>query len=179
MFDCSFVPAEIPQALRLASGRRSRQIDPRLPLEDVRTLEQVKTTVLSDAAEPAWAMGVFAAIAALLAAFGLYGVLAHTVAQQRREIGIRLALGATNGGVIALVVRNGLRMLLSGLLVGVVVAIGITRIARALLFEISPLDPTAFAAAGVSMVIVATLAVLIPAARAAGVDPATALRSEF
>ena len=168
-------PASVAPSIREAL----RQIDPRLPLEDVRTLEQVKTTVLSDAAEPAWAMGVFAAIAALLAAFGLYGVLAHTVAQQRREIGIRLALGATSGGVIALVVRNGLRMLLSGLLVGVVVAIGITRIARALLFEISPLDPTAFAAGGVSMVIVATLAVLIPAARAAAVDPATALRSEF
>ena len=191
--DVAYVPlAQVPrQDVRLVvhtSGDPSivvpgirealRQIDPRLPLEDVRTLAAVKTRVLSDASEPAWAISMFGAVAALLAAFGLYGVLAHTVAQQRREIGIRLALGASARGVIALVVRNGLWMLLSGLAVGVLAATAVTRVARSLLFEISPLDPFAFTAAAAAMLVVALLAVLIPAARAAGVDPATALRAD-
>jgi len=155
-----------------------RQVDPMLPLGDVRTMTQVKELVLSGRAQPAWIIGAFAGVAALLAALGLYGVLSHAVNQRRREIGIRMALGASTGRVLAHVVRNALAMVLIGLVLGVAGALALTRVMQTLLFEVSALDPLAFAIAAVSMVIVALLAALIPASRAARVDPVTALRNE-
>jgi putative ABC transport system permease protein len=155
-----------------------RQVDPALPLGDVRTMTQVKELALSGRAQPAWIIGAFAGVAALLAALGLYGVLSHAVNQRRREIGIRMALGASTGRVLAHVVRNALAMVLIGLALGVAGALALTRVMKTLLFEVSAFDPLAFAIAAVSMVIVALLAALIPASRAARVDPVTALRNE-
>jgi putative ABC transport system permease protein len=167
-----------PAAAMPAIREAVRQLDPRLPLGDVRTMEQVKQLTLSGKTEPAWIIGAFAGIAALLAALGLYGVLSHAVNQRRREIGIRMALGARAGDVLSHVLRNAAGMVFVGLTIGLAGALALTRVMKSLLFEVSALDPMAFALAAVSMTIVGLLAALIPASRASRVDPVTALRSE-
>jgi putative ABC transport system permease protein len=155
-----------------------REIDANLPLGDVWTMAQVKQLTLTNQTEPTWIIGTFAAIAALLAALGLYGVLSNTVNQRRREIGIRMALGARAQDVLSHVLRGALTMILVGLAIGLAGALALTRVVESLLFEVSVLDPVAFAVAGVSMILVGVAAALIPAGRAARVDPVSALRSE-
>ena len=155
-----------------------RQLDPHLPLGDIRTMEEVKALTLSGRTEPTWIIGSFAMMAALLAALGLYGVLSHAVNQRRREIGIRMALGARARQVLSHVLRNAASMIVVGLLVGLAGALALTGVVKSLLFQVSALDPLVFAAAVVAMCAVGLLAALIPAARAARVDPVTALRSE-
>jgi len=155
-----------------------RQIDPNLPLGDVMTMEQVKDQSMLWARQPTWVVGAFAGVAALLAALGLYGVLAHAVTQQRREIGIRMALGAGSGDVLSHVLRSAFSMLIVGLAGGLAGAFALTRVLKSLLFQVSALDPAALAAACVLMTLVGTLAAWIPASRAARVDPMTVLRDE-
>jgi putative ABC transport system permease protein len=167
-----------PAALMPAIRDAVRQVDATLPLGDVRTMSQIKELVLSGRTQPAWIIGAFAGIAALLAALGLYGVLAHTVSQRRREIGIRMALGASARNVLSHVVRNAMWMVIIGLALGMAGALALTRLMSTLLFQVSALDPLAFAVAGLSMIVVALFAALIPASRAARVDPVAALRTE-
>ena len=155
-----------------------RQVDSSLPLGDVRTMEQVKRLNMSAKTEPAWIIGIFAAIAVLLAALGLYGVLSHAVNQRRREIGIRMALGAGAGDVLSYIMKNAAWMVLLGLAIGVAGALALTRVMRTLLFEVSAMDPLAFAVAAFAMTIVGLVAALVPASRASRVDPVKALRSE-
>jgi putative ABC transport system permease protein len=155
-----------------------RQLNPNLPLGDVMTMEQVKDQSTLWARQPTWVVGAFAGVAALLAALGLYGVLAHAVTEQRREIGIRMALGARPGDVVSHTLRGALSMLLVGLAVGLAGAFALTRVLKTLLFEVSTLDPAALALACVLMTLVGILAALIPASRAARVDPMTVLRDE-
>ena len=113
-----------------------------------------------------------------MAALGLYGVLAHAVTEQRREIGIRMAMGARPGDVVSHTLRSALAMLLVGLAVGLAGAFALTWALKSLLFEVSALDPVALVLACVLMTLVGILAALIPASRAAGVDPMTVLRDE-
>jgi predicted permease len=167
-----------PEAAMPGIREAVRQVDPQLPLGEVRTMEQVKERSMMWATQPTWAVGVFAGLAALMAALGLYGVLAHSVTQQRREIGIRMALGARPGDVLSHTLRNALSMLLVGLAVGLAGAFGLTRVLKSLLFEVSALDPVALAIACVLMTLVGILAASIPASRAAGVDPMMVLREE-
>jgi predicted lysophospholipase L1 biosynthesis ABC-type transport system permease subunit len=155
-----------------------RQVDPHLPLGDVRTMEEVKDRSMLWAKQPTWVLGVFAGIAALMAALGLYGVLAHAVTQQRREIGIRMALGARPGAIVSQTLLSALSMLLVGLAAGLAGAFALTRALKSLLFEVSALDPMALAVACVLMTAIGIVAALIPASRAAGVDPMTVLRDE-
>ena len=105
-----------------------RQLDPRLALADVRTMEQIWEQSLSGLKQPVWLIGIFAAISALLAAIGLYGVLSHSVAQQRREIGIRMALGARANDVLSFVARSTLTMVGLGLVAGLAGAVALTRV---------------------------------------------------
>jgi putative ABC transport system permease protein len=167
-----------PSAAMPAIRDAVRQIDPRLPLGDVRTMEQVKELNLSAKTAPAWIIGAFAIIAALLASLGLYGVLSHAVNQGRREIGIRMALGARAGDVLSRVLRNAAGMVLIGLLIGLAGAFALTRVMSSLLFQVSTLDPLAFTLAAFAMLLIGLTAALIPASRASRVDPVTALRSE-
>jgi putative ABC transport system permease protein len=153
-------------------------IDPLLALADIRTLDQVHQRSLSGLKEPAWLIAIFAGLSALLAALGLYGVVSHGVAQKRREIGIRMALGARANDVVSLVVRNIVITVAGGLVAGIAAAAALTRVTASLLFETSALDPAAFAIAAAAMTSVAIVAALIPASRATRVDPTTALRSE-
>jgi len=170
--------AQEPTAV--VSGIRDtvRQLDPTLGLAEIRTLEEVKQRNLTWARQPAWLIGAFALVAAFLAALGLYGVLSHAVVQQRREIGIRMALGATAGKVLSRVLRNALTLVVIGLAIGLCGAMAMTRVMKALLFHVSPLDPAALAAAMASMIAVGLLASFLPANRAARVDPMTTLRED-
>jgi predicted lysophospholipase L1 biosynthesis ABC-type transport system permease subunit len=131
--------------------------------------------------QPRFAMTVlatFAALALALASVGLYGVLSFSVAQRRRELGIRAAIGAARSDLVALVLREGLSVTLVGVAAGVVAATWLTQFMQGILFGVTPLDATAFAAAPLVLLTVATLACLLPAFRAASTNPALALRAE-
>jgi putative ABC transport system permease protein len=167
-------PASVMPGIREAV----REIDKHLPLGDVMTMEQVKQQSILWARQPTWVLGAFAGVAALMAALGLYGVLANAVTDQRREIGIRMALGARPGDVVSHTLRSALSMLLVGLAAGLAGAFALTRALKSLLFEVSALDPAALVVACVLMTLVGLLAAWIPASRAAGVDPMTVLREE-
>ncbi|HUH63187.1 MAG TPA: ABC transporter permease [Terracidiphilus sp.] len=167
-----------PVALMPGIREAVRQVDAHLPLADVRTMEQVKEQSMLWLREPAWVVGAFAGAAALLAAIGLYGVLAYTVTEQRREIGIRMALGARQGDVLSHVLRNSLSMLIVGLAAGLAGAFALTRALKSLLFNVSALDPVALSVACVLMMLIGILAAWIPARRATQVDPIVVLRHE-
>ena len=153
-------------------------IDPALAVADVSTMAQV----MADASAPqrfsTLLLGAFAAGALLLAAIGLYGMLAFGVAQRTREIGVRLALGATRREVLGLVVRQGMTLTLAGLGLGVAAALGATRLMRGLLYQTEPLDLVTFASVPGILAVVALLACYLPARRAARVEPMAALRAE-
>ena len=167
-----------PGAL-LASIRDARlDLSDRVALGDIRTMEDVKALSLTGASQPAWVIGTFAGLAALLAALGLYGVPAHAVQQQHRALGIRLALGARRRDVGAGVLRQSLLILAGGLAAGAVCVALLGRLVRSMLYEVSPLDPVALGVAGLCVLLLGTLAAALPAIRASRVDPATVLRSE-
>jgi predicted permease len=178
--DLKLVVRTQSEPLALMAGIREavRQVDAHLPLGDVRTMQQVKEQSMLWLRQPTWVVGAFAGVAALLAAIGLYGVLAYTVTQQRREIGIRMALGAGQGDVLSHVLRNSLSMLIVGLAGGLVGAFALTRVLKSLLFNVSALDPVALSVACVLMTLIGILAAWIPAKRAAQVDPMTVLRDD-
>jgi putative ABC transport system permease protein len=155
-----------------------KQIDPHLPLGDVITMKQVKEESTLQARQPTWVLGAFAGVAALLAALGLYGVLANAVTQQRREIGIRMAVGARSSDVLFHILRSAFSMLILGLAGGLAGAFALTRFLKSLLFQVSALDPVALTATCLLMTLVGILAAWIPASRATHVDPMTVLRDE-
>ena len=123
-------------------------------------------------------LGIFAAIGILLAAIGTYGVLAFLVAQRTREIGIRMALGAHPRDVMKLILAQGTKLALAGLIIGIASAFALTRLMTSLLFEVKATDPANFAAVAILLLLVALLACYIPARRAMKVDPMVALRYE-
>jgi len=123
-------------------------------------------------------IGGFAGVAVLLAAIGLYGTLAFSVRSRVREIGIRMAMGATRRQVVDLVVRQSVQVLFAGLGVGLVAAIGLTQLLRGFLYRVSPVDPLAFVAGLVVVVIAVLVASIRPAGRAARVDPMVSMRTE-
>ena len=166
------------EALASAAKRELSALDPTLPMADVRSLEGLVSDSISQPRFYMVLLGVFAAIALLLAAIGVAGMMSFAVAQRTREIGIRIALGANRGGVVRLVLREAMRLAIVGVVLGGLVAAALSRAMASLLFGIGVRDPATFAVAAVVLASVAFAATLLPARRAASVDPATALRAD-
>lgn len=167
-------PAGVVNAIRAVV----RSVDPDLPLFDVQTLRERLGGSWSKQRFNALLLGGFAAVALLLAASGIYGVVAYAVSQRTREMGIRLALGATPGGVLRLVVREGMALPLAGMAAGLVASLGLVRVLRASLYEVSPTDPGVIGVTLGLMLVVALIACVVPGRRATRADPLEALRAE-
>jgi putative ABC transport system permease protein len=167
-------PRSIVGALRATL----RELDPDIPLAGVATMDEVLSRSLSFTRTVMGALGLFAGIALFLAALGLYGVLAFYVAQRNREIGIRMAMGATGRDVFKMVLSRGFALVGLGLVVGIGAAIAAGRLIRSLLFQVEATDPITLLSISLFFVLVALLACLIPAWRAWRIDPVVTLRSE-
>jgi predicted permease len=167
-----------PSSLQQAIGKAVHEINRDQTLTDIRTLEQVKAESMANDRLQSVLLAVFAAIAMLLSAIGIYGVISYSVVQRTHEIGIRGALGATTGDVLRLVLRGGLLLSGAGLLLGLAGSLGLTRLLEALLFGVGARDPATIAGVAAILASVALLACYIPARRAAKVDPVIALRYE-
>ena len=166
--------AALPPALRNAV----RDVDPEAFVDNVATMEAVVSNSLTQRRLFAVMLGVFAVIAALLAAVGIYGVVAHSVSRRTREIGVRMAMGANRGSVMRLVIGQSLALTALGLGIGLIGAIALSRYMQQLLFGVTPFDAMTFFAVSVGFLLVALAAAWPPAYRAAGIGPLSALRSQ-
>ena len=162
------IGAAVQEQLRQGTG---------LPVADVRSMDQIVARSISRERFNTLLMMIFALSALTLAAIGIYGVMAYAVQQRTREIGVRLALGAQPGGVRAMVVVQGMQLVLAGVVIGVGAAYGLSRYMSTLLFGVQARDPLVFVGVPVLLAVVALLAVWVPAARASRIDPLGALRS--
>jgi predicted permease len=153
-------------------------VDPSQPISFFATLENSVAQSLATQRIVAWLTAIFAGLALVLSAIGLYSVLAYAVSQRRPEIGIRMALGAQPGQVVGLVMRGGLRLVAAGLVLGFSGAAAAARLIQTLLFNVQPLDPLLYGAVAVLFTIVATVACLLPSWRASRIDPLVALRAD-
>jgi predicted permease len=163
----------------MGSVRRAvEEIDPREVVYNVQTMEEVVSNSFAARRLSMILLGVFAALALVLACVGVYGVISYLVGQRTHEIGVRMALGAQRGDVLRLVIGHGARMALTGVAIGVGAALGLTRLMANQLFGVSAHDPLTFAGVALLLIIVAVAACYIPARRALRVDPIIALRCE-
>jgi len=153
-------------------------LDPDLPVSDVATMRGILSGNLTFFRFITILPGVFASLALLLAATGLYGIIAYSVSQRTHEIGIRMALGASSGDVLKMVLRQGLKLVLIGVAIGLAGAFVLTRVISSFLYNVSPTDPLTFVCVSLLLAGVALLASYIPARRAARIDPMVALRYE-
>jgi len=167
-----------PLSLSAAVRREIQAVDRGVPASSIRTMEQYLADSVAPRRFNLWLLTVFAGAALVLAGTGLYGVISCGVAQRRREIGIRMALGAQAGDVLKLVIGQGMAMTLGGVALGLVAALGLTRLMKSLLFSLSATDPPTFLVTAFLLTFVALLACWIPARRAMKVDPMVALREE-
>jgi ABC-type antimicrobial peptide transport system permease subunit len=149
-----------------------------LPLADVRTLGEIYDQSMARASFTLVMLAIAGGMALLLGVVGIYAVMSSAVSQRMRELGIRIALGATHVQVIALVLRHSLALTVLGVVVGLAGAAALTRFLKGVLFGVTPLDPVTFLCVSVMLTFVATLAAHIPARRAGHVDPMTALKAE-
>ena len=166
-----------PHGMRAAIEEQLRQVTG-LPVSDVRSMEEVVSLSTSREQFNMWLMTVFGGAALLLAAIGIYGLMAYSVEQRRQELGIRLALGAQTSQVKNMVVFQGMRLAMVGVATGVAGALGLTRLISTFLFGVTPRDPLVFVGVPILLTAVAVLAAWLPARRASRVDPIIALRCE-
>jgi putative ABC transport system permease protein len=167
-------PAAIAGAVRNAVSR----MNPNQPVYNVVTMERLVADSLTAKRVALLLLGIFAVAALALAAVGLYGVISYSVAQRTREIGIRMALGASAGDVLGMVLRQGMKLVAAGVAAGLLTAFGLTRLMSKLLFGVSATDPVTMAVVSLVLATVAVVASFIPARRATRVDPIVALRYE-
>jgi ABC-type antimicrobial peptide transport system permease subunit len=153
-------------------------IDPNLPAYNIRPLKALINENLGGDTIMAKIMGAVAVIALVLALAGVYGVMAYSVSQRTQEMGIRMALGAQYGDVVSMVMRQGTVLALLGVVLGVAIALGVTRSLAFFLHGVSPFDPLTFAAAALALLVAGIVATFFPARRATRVDPIIALRAE-
>jgi putative ABC transport system permease protein len=167
-----------PETLSSAIRDQVRALDPDQPVTSIRTMDELLERTLSGAKFSLLLFGLFAALALVLAAIGIYGVMATTVTQRTHEIGLRMALGAQKRDVLRLVIGQGMVLVLIGIAAGLTSAFALTRLMATLLFGISPTDPMTLALITFLLAAVALLACYLPARRATKVDPLVALRYE-
>jgi putative ABC transport system permease protein len=167
-----------PLNLSTAVRRAVAEIDPSKPAANLKTVEQILRDQVSGDRVYMMLLTIFGVIAGILAAVGIYGVMAYAVAQRTREIGIRMALGATSGSVLKLVVRNALILVAIGMVLGLGGSFALTRVISEELYGVTATDPTTFILVSLGLVLVAVVASVIPTRRAVKVDPTIALRYE-
>jgi ABC-type antimicrobial peptide transport system permease subunit len=165
-------------ALGAQVARVIRELAPDQPIERVATLEQVREESLAPQRLNAFLVGALGALALMIAAVGIGGVLAFLVGQRTTEIGIRMSLGADPGRVLRMVLGDGTRLLAYGVGLGLVASFGVTRLLQGLLFGVAPSDPTTLLIVSLTMIAVGLGACAVPALRAARVDPLVAMRAE-
>jgi predicted permease len=170
--------ATTPGTLVSAVTNAIHEVDGTVPVRDIFTMDDVVTKSLSQSRFNTLLLGVFAGLALLLAAIGIYSVLSYSVRQRVPEIGIRLALGARMTDVLRMVVLEGMKPTLIGVAIGIVAALAMGRLVTTLIFQVKPTDPTTFFAVAALLAFIALLACVIPAYRASKVDPVIALRNE-
>jgi putative ABC transport system permease protein len=166
--------ADMLPALRAAL----RDQDPTLPLFNVRSMEELFATALARARFTAASLGLFALLALILAAIGIYAVMAYATEQRSQEIGIRIALGANRASVVRMVVGQGLAQIAVALVIGTMGALALSRLLRSLMFEVTTTDPLTFGAMALLLALTALVACWLPARRASGIDPVAAIRHE-
>jgi putative ABC transport system permease protein len=173
------VRGKLPAA-SLASPARTlvAALDPDMPLNQVQSMAVLASDAVSEPRFRTILLGTFAGLAITLASIGVFGVLSYFVAQRTREIGIRVALGATSGDILRMIVGRGLAVAGIGLAIGLSASVPLTRSMKTMLFEVEPLDATTFVAVSVGLTVVAALASYVPARRALRIEPVTALHAE-
>ncbi|HEX6047399.1 MAG TPA: FtsX-like permease family protein, partial [Pyrinomonadaceae bacterium] len=167
-----------PKRLISIARAKVRELDRDVPISNVNTMEELVAHSVAQRRFGMFLLGVFAVLALLLAAIGIYGVVSYSVTQRTQEIGVRMALGANATDVLKMVLRNGMSLALIGVGLGLVGAFGLTRLMARLLFEVTPTDVTTFTLVALALIGVALLACYLPARRAMKVDPLEALRYE-
>jgi putative ABC transport system permease protein len=167
-----------PLALANAVRAAVQEVDRELPITRVETMAAALADSISTERLMTWLLLAFAAVALVMAAAGLYGVIAYTVAQRTQEIGVRMALGADPRAVVRLVATEGLQLTAAGMIAGTLAAAAVSRAMRGMLFDVSPADPLTYAAVLLIFAVTACAALIIPARRALNVDPLTSLRAE-
>jgi len=167
-----------PSALAHVIRTETKAVIPNLPAPSIRTMDSLLSETVAQPRLQTGLLSLFAGLALLLAAVGLYGVLAYAVAQRTHEIGVRIALGAQKRNVFSLVIGQGMKLALAGVTAGVLLALAVTRVLNSLLYDIKPTDPLTFVAVSLLLVVIALLACWLPARRAASVHPTEALRYE-
>jgi putative ABC transport system permease protein len=167
-----------PEAMQQAILAAVQQINPDQALPHVRTMARIERESTGPNRLRTTLMTGFAAIAMLLAAIGIYGVISYSVAQRTHEMGVRAALGASAGAILHLVISGGMTRVVAGLAIGVCGALALTRMMKSLLFEVSTWDPWTLCAVALGLIMVAVMACYAPARRATKVDPMVALRYE-
>ena len=167
-----------PLSLRAAVERELRAVDPQLPVSSERTMEQVISETIARQSFNTLLLSIFAAVAMLLAAIGIYGLMAYSVEQRSQEIGIRMALGGGRAEMLRMVLLQAMRLAGAGVMLGLGIAWGASRLLATLLFGVKATDPVTFAVVGAALLLVALVAVVAPARKAASMQPLEALRYE-
>jgi putative ABC transport system permease protein len=167
-----------PLSLVPTIRERIRALDSNVPLDKIYPLEQKVAEATISPRFTTMLVGLFAALGMALAGVGIYGVVSYAVTERGKEIGIRRALGAQTARILWAVVRQGMTLTLLGLVIGLLIAVGATRLMTTLLFSVSATDPVTFASVSALLIVVALLACWLPARRAAKVDPMVTLRQE-
>ncbi len=161
-----------------AVRREVEKVDPNIPVHSISSMDQIIARSMADRRFALELLAIFAGVAVLLAAIGIYGVMAYSFSQRTHEIGIRMALGAQGIDILRMAVAEGMQLVAIGLVVGLLGAVALTRFVRTMLFGVSPADPVTFAAVSATLAAVAFFACYVPAQRATRVDPLVALRDE-
>jgi putative ABC transport system permease protein len=167
-----------PALMTSAISEVVRQVDRDQPVFEVRTMDAVRAASSAPQQLTSFLLGVFAIVALLLAAIGIYGVMAYSVGRRTREFGIRMSLGAQRADVVGLVARGGLRLIAAGIVFGLAGALGLTRLLDSFLYGVKATDPATFGVAAAVLGSVALIAGYVPARRATRIDPVIALKDE-